>query len=68
MVANARTELESRVLRRLSGRVREFQLLVTDSGLVLRGRCRTYYVKQIAQHMVMEASALPIVANEIEVA
>jgi len=43
------------------------QLVVTDGGLILRGRCRTYYVKQLVQHAVMEASDRPILANEIEV-
>jgi len=67
MVANERTELEARVTRRLHGQVRELQLVVTDGGLILRGRCRTYYVKQLVQHAVMEASDRPILANEIEV-
>jgi hypothetical protein len=67
MVANERTELEARVIRRLRGQVREFQLVVTDGGLILRGRCRTYYVKQLVQHAVMEDSDRPILANEIEV-
>jgi len=35
-------------------------------GLILRGRSRSYYGKQLAQHAVMEAVILPIVANEIE--
>jgi hypothetical protein len=34
---------------------------------VLRGRARTYYAKQLAQHAVMQATALPILRNEIEV-
>ena len=38
------------------------------SGLVLRGRVHTYYAKQLVQHAVMEASSLPIRANEMEVA
>jgi hypothetical protein len=36
-------------------------------GLILRGLTTTYYAKQLAQHAVMEATAIPIVANEIEV-
>jgi hypothetical protein len=60
-----RLELHLRV--RLSGRVRDLQVLGRDNGLVLQGRSRTYYGKQLAQHAVMEATALPIVANEIEV-
>jgi hypothetical protein len=64
---HGRTELEARVLYRLSGQVRDFELVVTDAGLILRGRARTYYAKQVAQHTVMQASTLPILANEIEV-
>jgi len=36
-------------------------------GLVLTGRTCTYYVKQLAQHAVMEFVDLPILANDIEV-
>jgi hypothetical protein len=60
-------QIEEHVRCRLAGRVRDFQLVVHDKGLVLRGNTRTYYAKQLAQHTVMEATALPIRANEIEV-
>jgi len=59
--------LEARVQCRLSGRVRDLQVLGRDNGLVLKGHSRTYYAKQLAQHAVMEATELPILANEIEV-
>ncbi len=65
--ANGVTALELQVLARLTGQIREFQLVLTDGGLILRGRARTYYAKQLAQHAVMDATGLPIVANEIEV-
>jgi len=55
------------VQRRLSGRVRSFRLLVHGSGLILQGHAATYYVKQLAQHAIMEQSRLPILANDIEV-
>jgi hypothetical protein len=60
--------LEAHVQSRLSGRVQGFQLLSGELGLILRGRARTYYAKQLAQHAVMEATPVPIVANQIEVA
>lgn len=60
-------ELEARVQSRLYGRVRNFRLLHRDDGLVLQGRARTYYAKQLAQHAVLEVTAQPIAANEIEV-
>jgi hypothetical protein len=51
----------------MSGRLRGFCLTVRGSGLVLCGQARNYYAKQMAQHAVMEATELKIVANEIEV-
>jgi len=61
------SDLESRVRSRLGRQVREFRLVIADTGLVLRGRAQTYYAKQLAQHLVMDATKLPILANEIEV-
>jgi hypothetical protein len=60
-------EVEARVVCRLGGRVRSFQLVVRDKGLILQGQAYTYYAKQLAQHAVMEATGLPILANEIDV-
>jgi hypothetical protein len=59
--------IEENVRNRLTGLLREFQLVFCDQGLVLRGHVHTYYAKQLAQHAVMEASSLPILANEMEV-
>jgi hypothetical protein len=33
----------------------------------MNGQVHTYYTKQLVQHAVMEASSLPIRANEMEV-
>jgi len=57
----------NRIRQQLSGRLRDFRLEVLDAGLILGGRARTYYAKQLAQHAVMAASDLPILRNEIEV-
>jgi hypothetical protein len=59
--------LEADVRTRLRGQVAELYVLVEEKGIRLRGRARTWYVKQLAQHAVMQASKLPLVANEIEV-
>ncbi len=64
---NGATELEALVQSRLGGQVRDFRLEVTEKGLILRGRAPTYYAKQLAQHAVMQATRLPILANAIEV-
>jgi hypothetical protein len=50
---------------RLRGRVYSLCLTVSEEGFVLHGHSRTYYAKQLAQHMLMAMSRLPIAANEI---
>ena len=60
-------QLENRVQVELGGRIRDLRLLVHDRGIVLRGIARNYHAKQIAQHVVMKETQLPILANEIEV-
>ena len=59
--------LEARVQHQLSGRIHDLRVVVRENGLVLQGYVPTYYAKQLAQHALMEASPLPIRANEIEV-
>jgi hypothetical protein len=61
------TQIEARIRSRLSGRIRGLQVLQENNGLILQGRTPTYYAKQLAQHAVMAATDLPILANEIEV-
>ncbi|HMF12970.1 MAG TPA: hypothetical protein VKE94_11715, partial [Gemmataceae bacterium] len=61
-------ELEATIQYRLSGRVSDFHVRLVDRTLVLCGRARTYYAKQLAQHAAMDASGLPVLANEIVVA
>jgi hypothetical protein len=61
-------QLEAQVQGRLAGRrLIDFRLQLQGAGVVLQGRAPTYYVKQLAQHAVMQATDLPILANEIEV-
>ncbi len=60
-------QLEAQIQGHLSGRLVSLQLSLREDGLVLRGRARTYYAKQLAQHAAMRVSQLPIRANEIEV-
>jgi hypothetical protein len=62
-----RVRVEQHVRSRLIGQVGDFELVVRGEGLVLRGRARSYYAKQLAQHAVMVVTSLPIWANEIEV-
>ena len=60
-------QLETRIRIRLGGQIRDIRVMCRDDGLVLQGRSRTYYAKQLAQHLVMEVTSIPIIANEIDV-
>jgi hypothetical protein len=60
-------ELEDRVESCLGGRIRDFRILAEKGGLVLHGHTHTYHAKQLAQHVVMGKTNLPIIANDIEV-
>lgn len=64
---NRLVRIEEHLRRRLSGRAGHVQVTVHDKGLILRGRARTYYMKQLAQQAVMEITALPIRSNDIQV-
>jgi hypothetical protein len=61
------SELESQVQRALNDRIADFRLIVREQGLILQGKSWTYYAKQLAQHLAMEATGSPILANQIEV-
>jgi hypothetical protein len=59
--------LKVAVQNQLAGRVSDLRLMLTEQGLVLQGRARSYYAKQLAQHAVIMATELPLLANDIEV-
>jgi hypothetical protein len=61
-------QIEARVRDRLGGWVCDFRVEVQDGGIVLSGRTRTYYAKQLVQHTAMQACGLPLLANRVEVA
>ena len=60
-------ELESQVQAQLGGQVRGLRLEWTPAGLVLYGRSRTYYGKQLAQSVLQDATLRRMFANEIDV-
>jgi hypothetical protein len=60
-------QLEVRLQGKLGGRIRDLHLLHLDCGIILRGFARTYHAKQLAQHVLMTETQMPILANEIEV-
>jgi hypothetical protein len=55
-------------IRRLTGcRIRGLSVAVQSGVIHIRGRCWTFYTKQLAQHAVMALSENDQVSNEIEV-
>ena len=68
--ANARlaTLMRRLMLRTLSGRLHDLTIEVDDDVITLRGRCRTFHVKQVAQTIAMELSVGARIVNQIEVA
>ncbi len=59
--------LEMHIEARLNGRVRGIRVVRRDNGFALQGRTPTYHAKQLVLHAAMQATALPILASEIEV-
>jgi hypothetical protein len=62
------TTVAGHISRRLLGRLRDLEVIVSDQGLIIKGQSRTYHAKQLAQHVAAEVSPVPVLANEIEVA
>lgn len=60
-------QVQQEIRRNLSLRVHNFQIRAFEEGLILEGRTKTYYGKQLVQHAVMDATDLPILANNIVV-
>lgn len=59
--------VEGRIAREFSQRLHGFHIAIRDDGLVLEGRTRSYFSKQLVQQAVVNAIDLPIVANNIVV-
>lgn len=59
--------LEMHIQARLRGQVRGIRVVRRDGGFVLQGRTPTYHAKQLVLHAAMQATTLPILADEIEV-
>jgi hypothetical protein len=60
-------ELVAVIRHRHRAHLRELRIDATDGGLILSGRARSYYGKQMAQEEVLQRG-LAIVANELTVA
>lgn len=60
-------EITSRMLDRIGGRIQNLRIQVCEDGLILQGQSHSYYLKQLAQQLAAEISALPILSNRIVV-
>lgn len=52
---------------RISRPVEDLRIHSRGGGLVLKGRVRSHYIKQMVEQVVMDASDGSILANELEV-
>jgi osmotically-inducible protein OsmY len=59
--------IERAVWRETEGRVRDLRVEVSGEGVLLTGRCTTYYLKQKAQHAAMRVPGGGPLQNHIEV-
>lgn len=60
--------IERAVQRETGHGVRNLRVEVNHEGVLLRGRCDTYYCKQLAQHAAMSFPSSGSLTNCIEVA
>ena len=60
-------ELETIVTTKLAGHVSQFQLIESVEGLTLRGSCKSFYAKQMAQELLMQIGGFQVLVNELEV-
>jgi len=60
-------DLEMIVKTRLAGYVSQLQLIEFANGLILRGSCKSFYAKQMAQELLMQLGNFRLIANEIVV-
>ena len=61
------TSIEQAVQRETGRGVADLTVEVSPQGILLRGRCTTYYTKQLAQHAAMSMPGGDRLINSIEV-
>ncbi len=66
-VRDLASTVAARIQARTHGQVRELQVEVADEQVVIRGRARTHYAKQLALHGVIDLIAAQNITNEIVV-
>jgi hypothetical protein len=57
----------SKIQARTHGQVRELRVELADERVVIEGRARTYYAKQLAQHGAMDILTGQTIVNRIVV-
>ena len=60
-------QIEEIVRTRTGQAVRQLSVVVADEGVLLRGRCESFYSKQLAQEAAMNFARTRCVTNEIAV-
>lgn len=60
--------IERRIQVRTFGRIRDLQVMLLGSSIVIRGVVPSYYTKQLALHGALDAIPEAPIVNEIEVA
>ena len=61
------TSIEQAVQRETGRGVDDLTVEVSPQGILLKGRCTTYYTKQLAQHAAMSVPGGDRLINSIEV-
>ncbi len=51
--AELSARIRDRIAKRLAGRIHGLEVRVEGKAVILRGRCATYYSKQLAQHAAL---------------
>lgn len=64
---NLADRLALHISSKTRGQVRDLQVESRDRQIILRGRSRTYYIKQVAQQAALDGSGDLMLVNEIEV-
>jgi len=60
-------QAEELLQRRLRGQARDLRVLFRETRVVLQGWATSYYVKQVAQQLMIDALGAIALVNEIEV-
>ncbi len=61
------SDIAVRIQARTHGQVRKLRVELADRQVVISGRARTYYAKQLAQHGAMDLADDRTIVNQIEV-